>query len=219
MDGLSIAIILYARSSYCQLVAWPVVGQVKNLTDQLSGFNWNISFYLTHLSQFLCICNQNKNRYGRWKVLVPTGALQMVFAVGCGFVQNYYIYVVLRFLIAVNVSGAYMIGFVLSNKKIVSKPELRSWPTRWFNILLCKFSYYITAMEMAPDRYRTMIGFSFQLVFALGIAVVAGWAYLIRHWPILQIIFGLHSSLMLLHWWYDIILVNPYVHSHSLFCL
>jgi hypothetical protein len=73
-------------------------------------------------------------------------------------------------------------------------------------------------MEMAPDRYRTMIGFSFQLVFALGIAVVAGWAYLIRHWPILQIIFGLHSSLMLLHWWYDIILVNPYIYTLTL-CL
>ena len=43
--------------------------------------------------------------------LVPP---KMVFATGCGFVQNYYIYVALRFLIAVNVSGAYMIGFVLS---------------------------------------------------------------------------------------------------------
>lgn len=117
------------------------------------------------------LLGQMSDRYGRWKVLVPTGALQMVFAIGCGFVQNYYIYVVLRFLIAVNVSGAYMIGFVLT-------------------------------MEMAPDRYRTMIGFSFQLVFAVGIAVVAGWAYVVRHWPILQIIFGLHSALMLLHWWF-----------------
>ncbi|XP_046654329.1 organic cation transporter protein-like [Daphnia pulicaria] len=117
------------------------------------------------------LLGQLSDRLGRWKVLVPTGALQMVLATGCGFVQNYYLYVALRFLIAVNVSGAYMIGFVLT-------------------------------MEMAPDRYRTMIGFSFQLVFALGITVVAGWAYLVRHWPILQIIFGLHSSLMLLHWWF-----------------
>ncbi len=44
-------------------------------------------------------------------------------------------------------------------------------------------------------------------MFALGITVVAGWAHLVRDWPILQIIFGMHSSLMLLHWWYDIILI------------
>lgn len=37
--------------------------------------------------------------------------------------------------------------------------------------------------------------------------MVAGWAHLVRDWPILQIIFGMHSSLMLLHWWYDIILI------------
>jgi hypothetical protein len=38
----------------------------------------------------------------------------MVFAIGCGFVNNYYLYTILRFLIAINVSGAYMVGFVLS---------------------------------------------------------------------------------------------------------
>ena len=52
-------------------------------------------------------------RYGRWKVLVPTGVLQMVFSVGCAFIQNYYLYIVVRFLIAVNVGGAFMTGFVL----------------------------------------------------------------------------------------------------------
>lgn len=144
--------------------------------------------------------------------MVPTGALQMVFAIGCGFVQNYYIYVVLRFLIAVNVSGAYMIGFVLS-KLIILEQEVTVTYNQLTHFFFMSFlalfkNTYINnvrqlAMEMAPDRYRTMIGFSFQLVFALGITVVAGWAYLIHHWPILQIIFGLHSALMLLHWWYE----------------
>lgn len=54
---------------------------------------------------------------------------------------------------------------------------------------------------MAPDRHRTMVGFIFQLVFALGIAAVAGWSYLIRDWPLLQVVFGLHSASLLLHWW------------------
>lgn len=59
------------------------------------------------------ILGQLSDRYGRWKILVPCGAFQMVFGVGCGFVRNYYIYTALRFLIAINTSGAYMIGFVL----------------------------------------------------------------------------------------------------------
>lgn len=116
------------------------------------------------------ILGQMSDRYGRLKVLIPTGAFQLVFGVACGFVKDYSIYVLLRFLIAVNVSGSYMIGFVLS-------------------------------LEMVPDRHRTMAGFVFQLVFALGIAAVAGWSYMIRDWPLLQIVFGLHSSFMLLHWW------------------
>jgi MFS family permease len=113
---------------------------------------------------------QISDRYGRWKVLVPTGILQMVFALGCAFVHNYVLYVILRFLIAVNANGAYMIGFVMT-------------------------------MEMTPDRYRTPIGISFQLMFALGIAAVAGWSFVFREWPTLQIVFAMHSSVLLLHWW------------------
>ena len=42
---------------------------------------------------------------------------KMVFAIACGFANNYYVYVVIRFLIAINVRGGYMIGFVLSKYK------------------------------------------------------------------------------------------------------
>ena len=80
-------------------------------------------------------------------------------------------------------------------------------------------------MEMTPDRYRTIIGFSVQVLkysnqlnlmfiyyiiiilqifFAFGIMAVACWAYIIPDWSIIQIIYGLHSSLLLLHWWYTI---------------
>ena len=53
-------------------------------------------------------------RYGRWKVLIPTGILQLVTSLSIAFVDDYYLYVALRFFLAANVSGAYMIGFVLS---------------------------------------------------------------------------------------------------------
>lgn len=59
----------------------------------------------------------------------------------------------------------------------------------------------LSALEMAPDRHRTMAGFVFAVAFALGIAVVAGWSYLVRDWPLLQVIYALHSSVLLLHWW------------------
>lgn len=75
----------------------------------------------------------NSDRFGRWKVLVPTGALQLVFAVGCGFVNDYYMYTIMRFFIAVNTSGAYMVGFVLSNAYITSK--LRAHLQKLYNPL------------------------------------------------------------------------------------
>lgn len=56
-------------------------------------------------------------------------------------------------------------------------------------------------MEMCSSKMRTFLGFMFQLMFAVGILVVAGWAHLIRDWHVLQIIYGLHSTAMLLHWW------------------
>ena len=59
-------------------------------------------------------------------------------------------------------------------------------------------------MEMTPDRYRSALGFSFQLTFALGIAAVAAWGYAIRDWRILQVIYGLHGCSLLFHYWYCI---------------
>lgn len=57
-------------------------------------------------------------------------------------------------------------------------------------------------MEMTPDRYRSALGFSFQLTFALGIAAVAAWGYAIRDWRALQVIYGLHGCFLLFHYWY-----------------
>jgi len=59
------------------------------------------------------VLGQMADRYGRWKILVPTEALQVVFAVACAFVDHYALYVVFRFIVAVSTSGSYIIGFVL----------------------------------------------------------------------------------------------------------
>ena len=65
-------------------------------------------------------------------------------------------------------------------------------------------TFEIIALELAPDRHRTIAGFMFAVLFALGIAAVAGWSFVIRDWPLLQIVLGLHSGLLLLSWWYVI---------------
>ena len=54
---------------------------------------------------------------------------------------------------------------------------------------------------MAPDRHRTIVGFMCAVAFALGITTVAAWSFLIQDWSLLQIVLGLHGSLLLLHWW------------------
>lgn len=54
-------------------------------------------------------------RYGRRTLIVPTGILQVIFAIGCAFSDGYATYAALRFFTAVNAAGCYMIGFVMSN--------------------------------------------------------------------------------------------------------
>ena len=56
-------------------------------------------------------------------------------------------------------------------------------------------------MEMVPDRHRTILGTCFQLPFAIGIALVAGWGNSFRKWHELQRVLGLHSWFLVLHWW------------------
>jgi len=55
---------------------------------------------------------------------------------------------------------------------------------------------------MVPHKDRTRAGFFAAIVFALGIAGVAGWSYFIRDWHWLEITFGLNSSVLLLHYWF-----------------
>lgn len=61
--------------------------------------------------------------------------------------------------------------------------------------------FYSTVMELTPDHLRTPVGFMYALIYAVGYSLVAAWAFLIRDWHILQIVYGLHGIGLLLHWW------------------
>jgi hypothetical protein len=56
-------------------------------------------------------------------------------------------------------------------------------------------------MEMVGASYRTGCGMAFQSSFSVGIVLVSLFGYLIRDRQILQVVYGLHSALLLPHWW------------------
>ncbi|XP_057331894.1 organic cation transporter protein [Microplitis mediator] len=83
----------------------------------------------------------------------------------------------------------------------------------YFTFLLVRFLYgifgssgaYITGfvltMEMVGASKRTFCGIMFQVLFSFGFVIVAFWGYVIKDRMWLQIVYGLHSSLLIGHWW------------------
>lgn len=56
-------------------------------------------------------------------------------------------------------------------------------------------------MELVGASKRTACGISFQAAFAGGIMLVAAWGAIIPDRRILQMTYGLHSLLLITHWW------------------
>lgn len=57
-------------------------------------------------------------------------------------------------------------------------------------------------MELVGASKRTVSGLAFQASFAGGLLLVAFWGWLIPHDRVLlQVIYGLHSLLLIGHWW------------------
>lgn len=59
---------------------------------------------------------------------------------------------------------------------------------------------FVLAMELVGPSRRTICGVSFQIMFAIGIMVLAGWGYLIDNRFYLQVVYGLHAIILLPHW-------------------
>lgn len=56
-------------------------------------------------------------------------------------------------------------------------------------------------MELVGPTKRTVCGITFQASFAGGLLLVAFWGWLIPDRVILQAVYGLHSLLLIGHWW------------------
>jgi hypothetical protein len=62
-------------------------------------------------------------------------------------------------------------------------------------------SISVSAMEIVGPSKRTIVGVAFQAFFAAGVMLVAFWGFLIKDRFVLQIVYGLHSLLLIGHWW------------------
>lgn len=66
---------------------------------------WRHSTYINEM--FFCF------RYGRRTIILIGLAAQVIFGVGAAFAPNFYIYVMLRFVVGMTVSAVIMNAFVL----------------------------------------------------------------------------------------------------------
>lgn len=56
-------------------------------------------------------------------------------------------------------------------------------------------------MEIVGASKRTACGMTFQGMFALGVMLVAFWGYFISDRVYLQVVYSLHSLVLIGHWW------------------
>ncbi|XP_054006723.1 organic cation transporter protein [Hylaeus anthracinus] len=111
------------------------------------------------------------DKYGRKIIFYVSSVAQLILGVSVALVNNYYVFLVLRFLYGIfGSAGAYITGFVLT-------------------------------MELVGPSKRTVCGVMFQLAFAVGFMLVAVWGAVIKDRVWLQIAYGLHSALLVGHWW------------------
>ncbi|XP_011700156.1 PREDICTED: organic cation transporter protein [Wasmannia auropunctata] len=111
------------------------------------------------------------DKYGRKIIFYVSAVAQLLLGVVVALVNNYYVFLVIRFLYGIfGSAGAYITGFVLT-------------------------------MELVGSSKRTVCGILFQLAFAMGFMLVAVWGVVIKDRMWLQIVYGLHSAILLGHWW------------------
>lgn len=111
------------------------------------------------------------DKIGRKKVFCWSATLQLVIGVGVAFVPEYYTFLFVRYLYGIFGSAGSYI------------------------------TGFVLTMELVGPSKRTPCGVAFQAAFALGIMLVAGWGAIIKERQILQIVYGLHGLILVLHWW------------------
>lgn len=111
------------------------------------------------------------DKIGRKAVFCWSALLQLVFGVLVAFIPWYIPFLIVRFIYGIFGSAGSYIPG------------------------------FVLTMELVGTSKRTSCGISFQAAFAGGIMLVAVWGAIIPDPQLLQVIYGLHSCLLLAHWW------------------
>lgn len=111
------------------------------------------------------------DKVGRKAIFCWSGVLQLVFGVLVAFMPEFYSFVGIRFLYGIFGSAGSYI------------------------------TGFVLTMEIVGPSKRTVCGVAFQAAFAAGIMMVAGWGALIDNRQVLQVIYGMHSILLIPHIW------------------
>ncbi|XP_050428065.1 organic cation transporter protein [Adelges cooleyi] len=172
------------------------VKNVFNETEKCHNWLFNTTYYeSTRATQWSMICDNRwmgslaqmsymlgvftgavvlgslADKYGRKKIFCYSAVLQLIVSVGVAFINNYWLFIVIT----------YIYGIFGSSGAYISG--------------------FVLTMELVGPSVRSLCGILFQMTFASGIMAVAGWGYLIRDSFLLQIIYGLHSLLLIPHLW------------------
>ncbi|EZA48635.1 hypothetical protein DMN91_001367 [Ooceraea biroi] len=111
------------------------------------------------------------DKHGRKIIFYVSAVAQLVLGMSVALVNNYYVFLIFRFLYGIfGSAGAYITAFVLT-------------------------------MEIVGPTRRTVCGVMFQVAFAVGFMLVAAWGAVIKDRMWLQIAYGAHSAILLGHWW------------------
>lgn len=111
------------------------------------------------------------DKVGRKKIFCWSAILQLFLGVGVAFIPSYIPFLIVRYLYGIFGSAGSYI------------------------------TGFVLTMELVGPSKRTPCGIAFQAAFAGGIMLVAGWGALIPDRFLLQIVYGLHSLLLVGHWW------------------
>lgn len=111
------------------------------------------------------------DKYGRKRIFCISAVLQLILSVGVAFLTNYWVFI----------ATTYVYGIFGSSGSYISG--------------------FVLTMELVGPSKRSVCGILFQTTFALGIMIVALWGYLITDVMTLQIVYGLHSLLLIPHFW------------------
>ncbi|XP_023934140.2 organic cation transporter protein isoform X2 [Bicyclus anynana] len=101
--------------------------------------------------------------------------------------------------------------FVLSSVFQIIFGTTVAFATDYYTFIVIRFLYgifgsgsyiagFVLTMELVGPRRRTICGVTFQIMFAVGIMVLAAWGYFVDNRFYLQIIYGLHAVILVPHW-------------------